>query len=170
MDIFYNSIMTDKVLARLRELRGNFLEKEKNHSKRESRMRTSKSLHQCIEKRKLYRALWKRCNDLIYACRDVDPVIRYEVEQECIRSEYKARLRRKEEKKQLHLSSHKYSLHFFSNSLNADYGTFVCERCGCEFYHSPSTILLAGKVIYQYCCGYCTNAIIQADWGEQVYE
>jgi len=57
-----------------------------------------------------------------------------------------------------------------SLSLDADVGLFFCDRCGRRFTHSPSRILLKGESVYDCCCGYCTNHIIEADWQYEPYE
>lgn len=66
-------------------------------------------------------------------------------------------------------SKHKYSLHFFQSGLHQDYGMFKCDKCCGVFYHSPSTITKANKVVYAYTCGHCTNEIIGEDWGSKPY-
>lgn len=82
---------------------------------------------------------------------------------------YLSEKREKEERKQLFLNKHTYGMWFFSQSFNADYGSYRCGVCYRTFYHSPSTIKKAGKVVYGCACGYCTNEIIGADWNEQPY-
>lgn len=72
----------------------------------------------------------------------------------------KHRAQRIEEGKKRFLTSYTYSLWFLSNSTTADYGEFECDSCGRTFYHSPSTIRKAGKLVYNCCCGRCTNELI----------
>jgi len=72
--------------------------------------------------------------------------------------------------KKIFLTKHTYSMWFLQNGLHCDYGSFICERCGDNFSHSPSRIKLAAKSIFECCCGYCTNEIIKSDWNECPYE
>lgn len=65
---------------------------------------------------------------------------------------------------------HTYELWFIQSSLGSDYGVYVCERCRCMFYHSPSTIYYNHEVKHECCCGYCTNQVIFTDWGERPYK
>jgi len=59
---------------------------------------------------------------------------------------------------------HTYSVWFLGTGLHHDYGTFICSRCKREFYHSPSRISKAGKIVFQCACGHCTNEIIIRDY------
>lgn len=65
---------------------------------------------------------------------------------------------------------HTYSPWFLSNSLTADYGTYTCDNCQGPFHHSPSTIELGEKTVYNCCCGHCTNMIIYRDHGQQPFK
>lgn len=65
---------------------------------------------------------------------------------------------------------HTYELWYMQNSLEADYGSFTCDKCGSSFYHSPSTIYYHHVVKYHCCCGYCTNEIILKEWLEKPYQ
>lgn len=60
-----------------------------------------------------------------------------------------------------------YAAWYLSLSLTADYGTFYCDKCSREFFHSPSIIYQGGgddaPVLYKCCCGNCTNNIIWED-------
>ena len=73
-------------------------------------------------------------------------------------------------------AKHYYSPWFLRTSLDNDYGSFVCDKCNREFYHSPSTITYGvdgeeeKKQIYNCCCGHCTNLIIYKDWCSTPYE
>jgi hypothetical protein len=64
---------------------------------------------------------------------------------------------------------HTYELWYMQNSLAADYGSFTCDQCSRNFYHSPATIYCRQQVKYACCCGYCTNEIIYKDWYEKPY-
>jgi hypothetical protein len=62
-----------------------------------------------------------------------------------------------------------YEPWFMSDSLEADYGQYTCDRCQREFYHSPSTITSrAGTTVYTCCCGHCTNALLGRDYAGQL--
>ncbi|WP_288424238.1 hypothetical protein [uncultured Spirosoma sp.] len=65
---------------------------------------------------------------------------------------------------------HTYAPWFMSLSVGADYGHWDCEYCGRHFYHSPSTIKRAAKVVYECVCGHCTNQIIERDHGHFPYQ
>jgi hypothetical protein len=65
---------------------------------------------------------------------------------------------------------HTYELWFMQSRLQADYGSFSCDICGRNFYHSPSIIYYNHAVKHNCCCGYCTNQIIYKEWGEKPYE
>ena len=74
------------------------------------------------------------------------------------------------------MKKHYYSQWFLRTSLDNDYGSFFCEKCNCTFYHSPSRITYGEdgeedkEVIYNCCCGNCTNGIIYNDWHEKPYK
>lgn len=59
---------------------------------------------------------------------------------------------------------------FMSLSLGADYGTFDCDICHREFYHSPSEISRGDETLHKCVCGNCTNKIISQDHGTYPYE
>lgn len=65
---------------------------------------------------------------------------------------------------------HEFEPWFFGTGLHQDYGTFTCSNCKREFFHSPSRIKKAGKIIYNCACGHCTNDIINRDYNSQPYE
>lgn len=67
------------------------------------------------------------------------------------------------------LNTHFYTSWFFGMSLSDDYGTYQCDYCNRTFHHSPSKITKAAKTVYECCCGYCTNEIIQRDHKELPY-
>lgn len=118
----------------------------------------------------MYRTLWLRCQHLIFKMRSIASEAGYEIARRNELYAYEGRLKRKEENRQLFLTKYRYGIWFFSNSLHADYGTFICSKCGVEFYHSPARISLAGKVVYNCCCGNCTNYLIGEDYGKYPYE
>jgi hypothetical protein len=64
---------------------------------------------------------------------------------------------------------HTYDLWFMQNHLSDDYGSFTCDICGREFYHSPSIIYFDSVPKYNCCCGVCVNRIIAKDWREMPY-
>ena len=66
-------------------------------------------------------------------------------------------LERKAERKKQFETKATYETMFYSTSLNADYGQFVCSKCGRTFYHSPSKIYRGKNLIISHICGYCTN-------------
>ncbi len=67
------------------------------------------------------------------------------------------------------INKHTYELWYMQTSLEADYGSFTCDKCDRLFYHSPSTIYYNHVVKYTCCCGDCTNRIIFNDWHEKPY-
>lgn len=58
-----------------------------------------------------------------------------------------------------------YSLWYPSNHLHFEAGNFTCERCNLGFTHSPATIKRGAKVLYDSCCGECSNELI----GERIF-
>jgi hypothetical protein len=66
-------------------------------------------------------------------------------------------------------SSHCIVVWFGHTSLNADYGSFCCEKCGCNFYHSPSSVKLGRDKQYNCICGECVNFIVTCDGGSEVF-
>lgn len=136
------------------------------------RARSVSSIDEYSEKTKQYRELAYRCSNLSYALSRVQRLGKEkaaEFDREWIRQEYNGQLKRKETNRQKFLSLHWCAPWFMQMSLNSDYGTFKCDCCGGRFHHSPSTIRLAGKVIYECCCGHCTNRIISRDWNNSPY-
>lgn len=59
---------------------------------------------------------------------------------------------------------------FNSQSLGADYGTYTCEICSREFYHSPSTVEKKDEVLHNCICGNCANKILAQDHGSTYFE
>lgn len=157
--------------AKLKVLAAHFKEKEQLFAGKEKRARSWEKRDDYWEKKKMYLASMERINRLLWAYhnRNTDAGLRKSIDAEFVRSEYEAFLKRKEAGKEKYLTSHKFLPWFLSGSMNADYGSFSCDKCGATFYHSPSTILLAGKEIYHCCCGHCTNRIIKGEGGEEPY-
>lgn len=155
---------------KLLKLRDSFYSKYKTSAQKADRARNYEIIKKWRNQEIMYLNLWRRCNSLIYDMRDISPEIRYEVNRECELNAYNAKLKRKEENRKIFLTQYRYGIWFFSNSFNADYGTFTCSKCGMRFHHSPARIYLAEKVIYECCCGYCTNSLIGTDNGKYPYE
>ncbi|GHU80126.1 hypothetical protein FACS1894145_5840 [Bacteroidia bacterium] len=148
-----------------------FFEKEKLYRNKLFRSRKDSSIEYNRRKREIYSNLYKRASNLVYRLDRLErgkDIIDY-TDKIFIQGEYEATLKRKAERKEQFLSLHRYSKWYMSDSLGADYGLFKCDKCGYEFYHSPSTISLAGKTVYNCCCGYCTNTIIYNDYRKKIY-
>lgn len=159
-------------MENLKKLNLYFIEKREFYRKKMMRARNIETCEINSEKYKLYYSLSRRASDLAYNVRRrflYDKSIIDWGDADRAKIEYEVRLKRKAEGREIFLSRHKYALWFLGASLGADYGTFTCDKCGFTFYHSPSTIKLAGKVVYDCCCGNCTNSIINRDWGEEPY-
>lgn len=156
----------------LKRLHASFSAKEEHYASKMDRARSMEKVDFYHEKRKLYSDVRFRTTGLTFALHRrycSDKKISDSVDSDMIRSEYEVRLERKERGRQDFLTKHRYAPWFMQTSLSADYGTFVCDRCGGTFYHSPSTITLAGKTVHKCCCGHCTNTIINRDWHEEPY-
>jgi hypothetical protein len=82
---------------------------------------------------------------------------------------YEGRLAGKERRREKWRNSHYFDAWFMQTSLEADYGTFRCDKCEKVFYHSPASISKAAETLYSCCCGNCTNSIIYKDWGKEPY-
>ncbi|MCZ8020205.1 MAG: hypothetical protein O9302_03240 [Cyclobacteriaceae bacterium] len=65
--------------------------------------------------------------------------------------------------------NYRVQVHFMQTSLSADYGSFTCEKCNRNFYHSPSTILLGKALLYKTCCGYCVNDMLSISGQKQLF-
>lgn len=166
-----NEIAKNK-LEKIKRLNRSFIGKKDLHNKKMMRARKFETSEFHLEKFNLYHSLSRRASDLAYNIRRhllYDKSITDWGDAESIRIEYRLRLDKKAKGRDNYLTKHKYGLWFLGSSLGADYGEFTCNKCGCSFYHSPSEITLAGKVIYKCCCGHCTNSIIKRDWGEEPY-
>ena len=83
-------------------------------------------------------------------------------------NEYKKQKAQRVEQGELKFQrKHTYATWFYGTGLHQDYGKFICDKCCREFYHSPSRIKRAGKIVYDSACGYCTNDIITRDYNTQ---
>ena len=166
-----NEVIKNKT-EKLKRLNSSFLEKKELHRKKMMRARKFETEEFHSEKYKLYYLLSSRASDLAYNIRRhflYEKRITDWGDAENIKMDYRIRLSKKAKGRENYLTKHKYGLWFLGSSLGADYGEFTCDKCGCTFYHSPSEITLAGKVVYNCCCGHCTNSIINRDWGEEPY-
>lgn len=170
MDIKDISRLEEK-LNKLKKLHQYFRYRETEYSKKAKRTRSLEKREGYYDLRKMYSLLQERTIGLIFLVRRryANQRIIAEVDSEQIRSDYRYRLQKKKERTEELKTKHRYSPWFLQTSLNADYGTFVCDKCKRQFYHSPSNISINGKKIYDCCCGHCTNIIIGRDWDETPY-
>lgn len=76
---------------------------------------------------------------------------------------------RKAERKANFENTHRIRVWFLQTSLSADYGSFVCNKCGSTFYHSPTEVKLGKSVKYTCICGDCVNSIVTRDGGKMVF-
>lgn len=155
-------------LTKVRELNKIFQERLTFYWNKYRRARKWEIQEQHFQRWKLYNKLCRRISRLLYEMTR-NPDVKKEVDQDCIRSEYRARLRRKAENKEKFMNLRRCTIWFMSESFGADYGEYKCDKCGRTFFHSPATIRLAGKVLYDCCCGHCTNDIMFRDWGKEIY-
>ncbi len=164
-------MIQEKKLKRLQELHRHFQNCEIEINKKRKRARSWEKKEEYDDLQRMYSRLQARTIDLCFMIRARcgNQRIRSEVDSQQIRSEYQYRLQRKKNRAEELKTKHRYSPWFLQTSLEADYGTFVCDKCGQQFYHSPSGISLNGKKVYDCCCGYCTNTIIGRDWNETPY-
>jgi hypothetical protein len=90
-----------------------------------------------------------------------------------LKLEYKYYLLHKKEQKAKRKkefeTNYRVQVHFMQTSLSADYGSFSCEKCNRNFYHSPSTILLGKALLYKTCCGYCVNDMLSISGQKQLF-
>lgn len=150
-------------------LANSLLEKHNFSCKKGSRSRSLKSLNKWSEKRELYIKSYMRANELhtrLKGFRNMGFETLRDFWKWQSKGHDKYRLEQKEKRKIEFENKHRYSPWFYSNSFGADYGTYSCDACKRNFHHSPSTITLAGKVVYNCACGNCTNSIIYRDWKE----
>lgn len=158
-------------LAKAQSLRRSFIEKSNTFYNKSERARSSKNRQAHYEQYTKLRALYFRADDLAY--RIEYPAFFPFNNSVVAKSHYAARLERKAKGKEKYLEDLKkprYSMWHIGNSFSADYGEFVCDKCGDTFYHSPSTITQDKTELYHTCCGYCTNNIIGAYWNSKPYE
>lgn len=158
-------------LHRLAFLFNHFKDLRDFHYKKFHTVGIDKNIDYHYRQYELYNSLTTRASSLAYRLkRQLTPKhIMKIVEKEFVQSEYKYWLKKKADGKAAHQTKHKYEPWFLGTSLEADYGTFTCDKCNRKFYHSPATITFAGKTIYNCCCGHCTNIIMVQDWGEEPY-
>lgn len=169
-----NNMITKELeekLGKLKELHQHFQNREAEYSKKLKRARSFEKSEKFNDLMRVYSLLQKRTVDLSFMVRNryANQRIIAEVYSEQIRRDYQYRLQRKKMRAEELRTKHRYSPWFLQTSLDADYGTFVCEKCNREFYHSPSSISLDGKKVYDCCCGHCANTIISRDWNETPY-
>ncbi|KAB2913951.1 MAG: hypothetical protein F9K23_15900 [Bacteroidetes bacterium] len=142
-------------------------------AKKGGRARTIESINKWSEKRNYYHDLRIRAIDLIKRLAGYR-TMGFETLRDYWRwrgqGDRKYETLQKEKRRTEFENKHTYSPWFYSNSFSADYGTYTCDSCQRTFHHSPSTIKLAGKVVYNCACGSCTNSIIYRDWRRNPYQ
>lgn len=165
------NIALEEKLNKLKKMHQHFRNRETEYSKKAKRARSWEKRDDYDDLRRVYSQLQMRTIDLSFMVRAryADQRIISVVDSERIRSDYQYRLQRKKERAEELKIKHRYAPWFLQTSLDADYGTFVCDKCNRQFYHSPSSISLNGKKVYDCCCGHCTNIIIGRDWDETPY-
>lgn len=158
-------------INRLNELHKHFRDRETEYSKKLKRARSFEKSEKYDDLKRVYSLLQERTVNLSFMVRNryANQRIIAEVNSVQIRRDYQYRLQRKAKRTEELKTKHRYSPWFLQTSLEADYGTFVCEKCNRKFYHSPSGISINSKKVYDCCCGYCTNEIIKQDWSETPY-
>ena len=166
-----SSKILEEKLDKLKELHQHFKDHEIEYNKKLKRARSWEKIEKYEDLSRVYSLLQERTINLSFMVRARygNRRIRAEVYSQTIRSEYQYRLQKKKERADELKTKHRYSPWFLQTSFGADYGTFVCDKCNREFYHSPSGSSLNGKKVYDCCCGHCTNEIIGRDWSEKPY-
>lgn len=146
-------------------------EKASYYRKKYDRARKSQSIDLNFKKYKLYKSFSRRSFDLLMSIRCGYNLFGRPSKYILMTSQQylKSEKERIEKGRHRFLNLHTYGTWFYQTGLHCDYGTFTCEICGSKFYHSPSRIRKAAKVIYNCACGHCTNEIINADYGKQPY-
>ncbi len=140
------------------------------HYKKWNKARKRENIDFHYDKYVFYRGFSRRASDLIFSIRKGEKFGDGREWFEMNADEYKQMiLKRKEENRLKFESNYRVYLYFFSESLGADYGTFNCDSCGREFYHSPSTVYLGAKRKYSCCCGHCVNTLMIRNKQEEVY-
>lgn len=126
--------------------------------------------HALFDLSKLYRCFERRCYNLEFLLRFPhkfgDISIFKEMEN---KSELNFRSTRKAERKAKFETIHRISVWYGHTSLGADYGSFSCQKCGYNFYHSPSRILFGKDEQYNCVCGDCVNSILRHDGLKPVF-
>lgn len=165
------SIIYDKKLNKLKKLHQHFQYCEIEYNKKMKRARSFEKNEKYRSLAHFYSQLVKRTIDLYYLMRNSYLKILGHVDYstEFIRADYNYRMKEKEKRAKEFRAKHRFDVWFMQTSLSADYGSFICDKCNRNFYHSPARITLAGKTIYNCCCGYCTNEIVGQDWEKTPY-
>ncbi|WP_303019791.1 hypothetical protein [Parabacteroides goldsteinii] len=161
----------EEKLEKLKELHQHFQDREAEYSKKLKRAHSFEKSEKYDDLKRVYSLLQERTVNLSFMVRNryANQRIIAEVYSVQIKRDYQYRLQRKTKRAEELKTKHRYSPWFLQTSLEADYGVFVCDKCGQQFYHSPSGISLNGIKVYDCCCGYCTNTIIGRDWNETPY-
>lgn len=144
---------------------------EKAEYYRNKYKRARKNFDIYYAKYKLYRAFEERAYALLMAIRCKRNLYGRPSNFTLLKSdEYLKREKARIEKgRHRFLTLHTYETWFMQTGLHCDYGTYTCVSCGRKFHHSPSRVWKAAKIIHECACGYCTNDIIEADYGKRPY-
>lgn len=145
--------------------------KEKFHHGKWDRARKAENQEFHWDKYKMYSQFSSRCSTLLFKLRSKekfgDGYSEWRMETP---EKYTKRIKSIKDKRRIEFeSTYRVRLHFFQNRLNADYGTFRCNKCGSTFHHSPSTVYLGAEMQYLDCCGHCVNSIMRRNQQEEIY-
>lgn len=145
-------------------------DKAKFHYKKYQRARKCETIDLHYDAYRFYSDLSSRVTTLIFSLRRNDKFGSGRNWWEVNAQEYKKRkLQEKENRKQEFENNYRVFLHFFQNSLRADYGTWICDKCARTYYHSPSDVYLGTKKKYESCCGHCVNTLMIRNGQDEVY-
>ena len=112
----------------------------------------------------LYRSFERRCYNLEFTLRFPRKFAEVSIFKEMEnKSTLNFRATQKAERKKKFETIHRISVWFGHTSLRSDYGSFSCQKCGYNFYHSPSRILFGKDEQYNCVCGDCVNSILVRD-------
>jgi hypothetical protein len=145
-------------------------DKAKFYNNKWNRARKMETIDKHFETYKMYRDFSYRATKLILSLRRAekfgDGRQWFEMDGKRFK-EFRAEI--KKERRLKFEQNYRVHLHFMSESLRADYGTFNCDNCKREFYHSPSTIYKGSEKKHSNCCGHCVNNLMNWNKQDEVY-
>ena len=145
-------------------------DKAEFYNKKWNRARKMETIDKHFETYKMYTDFSYRAQNLIFSLRRAekfgDGRQWFEMDGKRFK-EFRAEI--KEERSLKFEQNYRVHLHFMSESLQADYGTFNCDKCDRTFYHSPAVVYKGSQKKHSNCCGHCVNNLMNWNKQDEVY-